>query len=131
MKIKRFLPICFLLSWMILILVGCERPTQDLSLEKIKADLVGVQVAGLEDGSFTITDPGYVELGEIRYDGRLGDAEITVKALNVTERAGIEGTLKLSYEFKSGQWGLSKVVAQDAKPLPAASRKPLTISKSG
>lgn len=115
---------CLLLPLVLVSLVSCEDkpviPDQNISIEKIRNDLVNRKIDGLTEGDFQISEPGLVERLEINYETDKAKASIAIKAIDLQAKAGVEGTLSLGYQYNSDNWKLMTITAVSIEQIDKA-----------
>lgn len=106
-----------LLFVLLVLLSACDRPTQNLTVEKISADLERHAIAGLNDWEFSFEGPRLVELQKVDYADRKAEAQLVIKAINVQTKTGAVGEAVAHYLYSEGAWRLNQVRSLSIEPM--------------
>ena len=102
---------------------------EKITTEKIKKDLPGRFVG--EDKSrwrFEQNAPRYIELLDSKYDGNKATIYIFIRTVSLNKPAGMEGKIRLIYEYAAGEWNLVELQNISTKKIDEKHAKRLQES---
>ncbi|HSN22925.1 MAG TPA: ankyrin repeat domain-containing protein [Methylomicrobium sp.] len=124
MSYKGYFFSCLLLVSTLLAFSSCkdktEYPPNNVTVAKIKEQLVNRDISDIASAEFQINKAMYVRLLDNQSEGGRATSCVLLKAIDTRSKTGLQGDLELIYQYSGGSWVLSEIKAKSIEKMEEA-----------